>query len=315
MTDMRMDRLWLSVFFFMATTWLALASQTTADEKPVDELESSTTKLTLEQRSLVESYRSAKASRAEEVIAGLENELAKKNLDKDIRYELLQRIRKIRSGQEDVKPLIDARALNPDEVGTLFFIQLYAAPRTKAEVMQVIDENNSLILGESNAFDPEPIWLIGPTGNLVDGSNIDFSNFLVRVVEPRRYETTFGSMKTVAAVKVIDMESLERAYDDELKVKISLLQSKLEEINDQIDQIEASREARYDKALSEIYLYEKVKHTEGGAQRYSQAKSEIDEIGDVSDDDLKNYRESLGEFREKRKELVVQIGELKKKSQ
>jgi len=293
---------------------LAVSPQAAAAEPATTAPADATATLTDEQRRLVEKYREVKAERTAEVIADLQSKVdgtSSHRYGEQVRKQFAERIKLIEAGEEDVEPMLDARKLQPGQVGTLFYIQMYVPPEKTAEVMQVIDEQNCLILGSSNHYTPEPIWLVGKTEGLVDGSNVNISDMVVRVVEPKRYTTALGAAKTVAAVEAINMDELERLYDAEAQAGLDAEKTPLAQALRQVDQrlaeLDDSRVARYAKAMSELRLYESIKDTEGGDKGYARAKAVLDEVGEVSDDEVAEYRSTRRELRAERTRLIREL--------
>jgi hypothetical protein len=304
--------------------YLALSPSAAAEGSATAEPPDATANLSDEHRRLVEKYREAKADRTAEVISDLQNKVdgtSSHRYGGQMQKRFAERIRSIEAGEEDFEPMLDARKLQPGQVGTLFYIQMNGPPEKTAEVMQVIDDQNCLILGSSNYYTPEPIWLVGKTEGLVDGSNVNISDLVVRVVEPKRYSTALGAAKTVAAVEAINIDELERLYDAEAQAKDAEAQAELDaekaplaealrQVSERLEELDDSRVARYAKAMSELRLYNSIKDTEGGAEGYARAKAVLDEVGEVSDDEVAEYRGTRRELRAERIRLVRELREL-----
>jgi hypothetical protein len=272
--------------------------------------------LTTEERRMVKEYRKRVAWATAAEIKSLRANLQNKQYGEQVKAQFRQQLKEYTSGKRVVLPFIEARKLKRGNVGHLYYIQRYAQPAKTAKVTQIIDKNNCLIYGNTNYYDPEPIWLVAPTDGLVDGSSINIANMCIVVTGTCAYETVLGGRKTVMQVKAVDIKRLQDAYDEEENLisaqRTARVGAELAAAEQTWKELREGRASRYLAAKRTAKLYEPIKDTDGGRAEYEAATKVLEEVGVIPEEELKQAQKEENEIKKKIQSLHKQLRELQK---
>lgn len=274
-----------------------------------------------DERRLVEAYLDGSRKATEARIAEIEYSLKNYSQSKQVRKRNEEEKEKLENGELSRLPYYYPAEFVGGRVGHMRLNRSEYQGQGVVKVAQVVDGSNCIVIPQVryDSNDSEFLWFRMATDGLVDGSLMVVSEMCFEYLGTRTYETVSGGTKTIHEFRPFEILPLLDLYyevqQDEIASRRSAAAAKQTIVNDAINvlnqeykELLASPAGQYIEAERTLNLYEPMKHKPAGREKYEEAMSKIESLGDVDQESLDHTRNELKQIQDKiaikRKELA-----------
>jgi|GEM_PF-4262601 len=167
----------------------------------------------------------------------------------------------------------------------------------EVKVFRVIDQSKCLMTYDDADIRSAHFLAICDTADLTDGAIFDCGEMVAYVQDKISHAISEEEEKTIWVVNFMEIEPLLEKYAQYTvsqefsgeKTRKSL-EKELRSLKASLEKLRSGRIARYLKLLERREMFSRARGTEGGAKAYDENEKEIQSLGEVSEDEISQYR-------------------------